>query len=166
MNFAKCRGEQLAGESSDVSGRNLRFRWFGISWDSEFNRLQQLPDRACFIIHAMPRTREEILRERRQLKAEYGDVFDSVAALLFRHDPIGIAFENENTNEYEPEAGTILPRLRGCASASDVLCVVHEEFCRWFGSETAGSAGRYAQIADETWQLWQARRGDGQTEGV
>ena len=46
------------------------------------------------------------------------------------------------------------------------LRVVHEEFCRWFGSETAGSAGRYAQIADETWQLWQARRGAGQAEGA
>ena len=68
----------------------------------------------------MPRTREEILRERRQLKAEYGDVFDSVAALLFRHDPIGIAFENENTNEYEPEAGTILPRVLEFAAAQVV----------------------------------------------
>jgi len=113
----------------------------------------------------MPRTRDEILRERRQLKTEYGDMFDSVAALLFRHDPIGIAFENENRDEYEPEAGTILLRLRDCASASDVLRVVHEEFCRWFGSETAGSAGRYTQIADKTWQLWQARYG-GRTDGM
>jgi hypothetical protein len=67
------------------------------------------------------RTREEILEERRQLKAEYGQLVDSMSALLFRHDPIGIAFDNENTDEYDPETGTILPRLRNCECASDVL---------------------------------------------
>ena len=113
----------------------------------------------------MPRTREQILEERRQLKIEYGELFDSITVLLFRHDPIGINFE-DSANEYAPETGTILPRLRTCESSTDVLRLVHEEFCRWFGSETAGSAGRYAQIADETWQLWQARRGAGQAEGA
>jgi hypothetical protein len=43
------------------------------------------------------------------LKAEYGQLVDSMSALLFRHDPIGIAFDNENTDEYDPETGTILP---------------------------------------------------------
>src|ERR1035441_5425227 len=42
----------------------------------------------------MPGTREQILEERRQLKAEYGALFDSITALLFRHDPIGINFED------------------------------------------------------------------------
>ena len=107
---------------------------------------------------AMQKTREEILRERRRLKAEYGHLFDSVAALLFRRDPIGIAFENENTDEYEPEAGTILPRLRDCESASDVLRIVHEEFVRWFDAGNAGPEGLYAEIASEIWQLWQPYR--------
>ena len=48
----------------------------------------------------MPGTREQILEERRQLKAEYGALFDSITALLFRHDPIGINFE-DNVDEYE-----------------------------------------------------------------
>jgi hypothetical protein len=102
--------------------------------------------------------REEILKERRGLRAEYGSLFDSVAALLFRHDPIGIAFENPNTDEYEPEAGTILPRLRDCESSNDVLRVVHEEFVRWFDAEIAGPEGPYAEIASEIWQLWQPNR--------
>jgi hypothetical protein len=106
----------------------------------------------------MRRTREEILKERRQLRAEYGQLFDSVAVLLFRHDPIGIAFENENNDEYAPEAGTILPRLRDCESASDVLRVVHEEFVRWFDAGNAGSEERYAEIAAKIWQLWQPYR--------
>jgi len=106
----------------------------------------------------MPRTREEILKERRELKAEYGHLFDSVAALLYRHDPVGIAFENPNTDEYDPETGTILPRLRGCESASDVRRIVYEEFVRWFDTETAGPEVAYAEIASEIWQLWQGRR--------
>ena len=102
----------------------------------------------------MPRTREEILHERRQLKAEYGQLFDSMSALLFKHDPVGIAFDNENTDEYDPETGTILPRLRNCESENDVLRVVHEEFVRWFDAGIAGPAERYAEIASEIWQLY------------
>ena len=100
------------------------------------------------------RTREEILEERRQLKAEYGELFDAVAALLFRHDPIGINFE-DNTDEYESEAGTILPRLRSCISADGVLEVVHQEFVRWFSEEIAGSPERYRAVAFDIWDTWQ-----------
>ena len=102
----------------------------------------------------MPRTREEILEARRRLKTEYGQLFDATAALLFRHDPVGINYDN-NTDEYEPEAETILPRLRTCHSADDVRQVVHEEFVRWFDASNAGPQERYAQIASETWDLWQ-----------
>jgi hypothetical protein len=57
----------------------------------------------------MLRIREEILQERRRLRVEYAHLFDSVAALLFRHDPIEIAFENENTDEYASESGESTP---------------------------------------------------------
>jgi hypothetical protein len=106
----------------------------------------------------MPRTREEVLEERRQLKAEYSELFDAVSALLFRHDPIGIAFDNENTDEYDPETGTILPRLRNCASAGDVQRVVHEEFIRWFDAGNAGPEERYALVSSEIWELFKSRR--------
>ena len=105
----------------------------------------------------MPRTREQILEERRQLKAEYGELFSAVSALLYRHDPIGIAFDNENTDEYDPEAGTILPRLRNCESTSDVQRVVHDEFVRWFDAENAGPEEGYALIASEIWELFRSR---------
>jgi hypothetical protein len=65
-------------------------------------------------------------------------------------------FEGDtNTDEYEPEARTILPKLRGCHSSDDVHTVVHGEFVRWFGKDTAGSPQRYTKIACEIWQLWQ-----------
>lgn len=115
----------------------------------------EVPDR--LLTNQMSRTREQILEERRRLRVEYGDLFDSVAALLFRHDPVGINFD-ENTGEYEPEAGTILPRLRACDSAQDVQRVVHEEFVRWFDAGTAGSVEHYSEIAAEIWRLWQQHR--------
>ena len=102
----------------------------------------------------MTRKREEILEERGQLRAEYGSLFGSVAALLFRHDPARINFE-VNPDEYNPEAGTILPRLHTCESAQDVQNVVHEEFVRWFDAGTAGPVERYSEAASEIWQLWQ-----------
>jgi hypothetical protein len=99
------------------------------------------------------RTKEEIDSENRRLRAEYGGLFDDVTAVFFRHDPIGINFE-DNTDEYEPEARTILPRLRTCHSVEDVLTVVHEEFQRWFEPDIAGARERYSAIADEVWSLW------------
>jgi hypothetical protein len=96
------------------------------------------------------------MEERRALKAEYGKLFDAIAALLFRADPVGINFE-VNPGEYEAEASTILPRLKARSSPDDVLVVVHEEFVRWFGAPTAGPPERYKQLASEIWQLWQQR---------
>ena len=98
------------------------------------------------------RTREVIIEEHRQLKAIYGELFDATAALLFRLDPIGINYDT-NTDEYEPEVGTILPRLKNCQSQSDVRRIVHEEFVRWF--DDAGPQKNYEPIAAELWELWQ-----------
>ncbi len=104
----------------------------------------------------MPRTREEILEARRRARENYGELFDATAALLYRHDPIRIAFDNLNTDEYAPEAETILPRLGNCSSSDEVLKVVHEEFVRWFGAATAGPRESYAKIASELWTLWRS----------
>lgn len=110
-------------------------------------------------IGQMPRTREQIHAERCQLKEEYGKLFDDVSTILFHADPIGINFET-NPDEYHPETGTILPRLKACNSADDATHVVHEEFVRWFDLPTAGAAERYRQIGSEIWELWQARKSD------
>jgi len=71
----------------------------------------------------MLRTLVEILENRRRLRAEYEALFDSMPALLFRHNPIGVNFDS-NTDEYEPEVDTMLARMRGCHSSDDVLEVV------------------------------------------
>lgn len=97
---------------------------------------------------------DTLQKERRErLRHEYGELFDQTSAILFRHDPIGINFE-DNTDEYDPEVSTILPRLAMCASAIEVSHVVFEEFCKWFGAENAGDESRYSAIAEELWLLW------------
>jgi hypothetical protein len=91
------------------------------------------------------------------VKRKYKTLFDEVSALLFRLDPIGINFE-DNIDEYGPEVGTILPRLSRCHSKLEVRKVVFEEFCRWFGPETAGEEMAYNVIAEELWLLWSAHQ--------
>jgi hypothetical protein len=105
----------------------------------------------------MTRTREQIREARRLLRKEYCELFDKTAAPLYRHDPIGINFD-DNPDEYEPEAETILPRLRDCRSREDVVRVVHQEFSRWFGEDTAGAPERYQKLASDVWSLWEERR--------
>ena len=97
--------------------------------------------------------REQVNANRAKLKEEFEGLYDRVAAILFEVDPIGINFEHNN-DEYEPEVDTILPRLRSCVSADDAKQVIHEEFVRWFGAESAGSAHAYSKIAERVWAEW------------
>lgn len=98
-------------------------------------------------------TAEHIRERRAAVKKEYSGLFDHVSEILFRNDPIGINFE-DNTDEYEPEIETILPRLRECNSPDEVLVVVHEEFQKWFSGD-AGPRENYTQISKEIWDAWQ-----------
>ena len=86
--------------------------------------------------------------KRKALTGVYKQLLEEISAILFRHDPIGINFE-DNTDEYNAEAGTILPRLRRDMTAEEVTAVVHEEFVRWFSGVDAGPEEKYAVIATE-----------------
>ncbi len=97
--------------------------------------------------------RDRIRAERKKLKERYGDVFDEISAILFTIDPVGINFRT-NTDEYDPEVGTILPRLTECGSATDVRRVVFEEFCSWFGAGEAGSETDYTEGSRLIWEAW------------
>lgn len=75
---------------------------------------------------------------------------------MFRHDPIGINFE-DNIDEYDPEAETIVLRLIDAGttlSADEIKVLVHEEFVRSFGDGIAGAVERYRGIAVEIRELW------------
>jgi hypothetical protein len=92
--------------------------------------------------------------EREQIKRRYGRLFDTTAEILFRHDPIGINFK-DNTDEYDPEVGTILPRLESAASENKALQIIHEEFIKWFDVDIAGPKESYESSANEIWAAWQ-----------
>ncbi len=90
------------------------------------------------------------VEEIRKLKRQYGEAYARLSQILFSEDPIGINFE-DNTDEYEPEVGTILPRLGSCQSADDIRQVVHEEFEKWFDAGDAGPPERCETIAKRIW---------------
>jgi hypothetical protein len=116
----------------------------------------ELPDRmAALTSHyraalqrvGAPTTRDQIAREREALKAHFGSAYDALLRLLFEDDPEGINF-GDNTDEYDPEVRTILPRLADCCSIDDVQNVISEEFRRWFGPAAAERRSAYRGIAE------------------
>ena len=78
--------------------------------------------------------------------------FAAVSKAMFERDPIGINFI-DNTDEYDPEAGTVIPRLGACRSTEDIAQVLLEEFQSWFGTETAGDLPTYRALAADLWLL-------------
>jgi hypothetical protein len=108
----------------------------------------------------MARTREQILTTRTRLRKDYGDLFDVIAAVLYRADPVGMNF-GFNPDEYEPVAEAILPRLNSCKHEDDVLRVIHEEVVRWFSLQDVGPVARYRDVAFLLWRLWNERRAAG-----
>ncbi|HVV17423.1 MAG TPA: hypothetical protein VHH90_09495 [Polyangia bacterium] len=90
--------------------------------------------------------KEEYARRRAAIRRQFGNLYDFLLALLFEVDPVGINFET-NADEYKPEVDTILPRLRDGQSVDDVQRIIHEEFVRWFGVESAGPAAKYLTAA-------------------
>ena len=89
------------------------------------------------------------------MKEDDDSLLREVTLILYRHDPIGIAFPDiSNENEYEPEAGTIIPRLHEASSSDEARRIIHAEFVRWFDRTTAGQEARYTAIARDVWAAW------------
>jgi hypothetical protein len=55
-------------------------------------------------------------------------------------------------DEYAPEVRTILPRLPVATGVGNVTAILHEEFSRWFGADTAGSRQAYEVAASRIWE--------------
>ena len=90
-------------------------------------------------------------------RKDYQNLHRALTALLYRHDPIGLAAAGCPKDEYEPEVSTIIPRLKEAKSAEDVRRLVYREFLRWFdGEETAGPEAAYSSIAQDIWETFMA----------
>jgi hypothetical protein len=101
--------------------------------------------------------REKDRAAREAVRQQEPRLFAEIAATMFRHDLMGLNFET-NPDEYEPEAGTVIPRLGERSSARDVAAVLHEEFSTWFGADIAGPQAKYSALAEEVWALWQSNQ--------
>ena len=90
---------------------------------------------------------------RDDLRRRYPGLYEALAEILFRHDPVGIDLE-AHPEEYEPEVDAVLPRLAAANGIDDLTPVLFEEFVRRFGS-SAGRLEYYEPIAIDVWQAWQ-----------
>lgn len=120
---------------------------------SQNNRRQ----RPQFSFRQMMRRREATLRRRQRereiRRAKYGDLFNTISAILFAVDPMGIN-TGSNSDEYEVEVGSILPRLEGVDSVEQVDVIVRKEFARWFSEDDGKPSRKYTTIAEGIWEAW------------
>lgn len=94
--------------------------------------------------------------EREAIRARDPYLFAEVSKAMFERDPCRINFGN-NTDEYDSEAGTVIPYLSSCASEEDVIAVLQHEFLSWFGLSIAGKRERHIELARDIWRIWQLR---------
>ena len=66
--------------------------------------------------------------------------------------PLGLLEGGAPADEYGPEIGTIVPRVMNSQSIEEVTTVLHEEFLRWFGDDTAGPRHAYQAPASKVWK--------------
>ncbi len=108
----------------------------------------------------MGRLRREAYERRERVRAEYGDFFAAIHAIIARHDPVGMIWPGDPCEyaetEYDNEVGTILPRLEEAHTAEDVSTIVNEEFAFWFGTEVMQQPHRQARMRGLTEEIWHA----------
>ena len=102
--------------------------------------------------------RERVRRQREidELHARYGDLYERITAILFRHDPVGLNFD-DNTDEYAPEARRIAWVLSTLSSVDEARRTIRDIFAASFDDRLAGPESRYQRAAEDIWGLWERR---------
>lgn len=90
---------------------------------------------------------------KREGKAHFEALRCEITRALNEADPIGLIEGGAPLDEYAPEIGTILPRLKEASTEQTLRRIIHEEFSRWFGVDIAGSEERYDQAAKRIWSV-------------
>ena len=90
---------------------------------------------------------------------QYQALVAAVKAAVDTADPIGLLRFGAPSDEYDPEVVTIVPRVVKAEDISHVRRIVHEEFGRCFGVDTAGPIERYETPAREIWRAVLSFRG-------
>ena len=100
-------------------------------------------------------------------KASYRSLVAAIERAINDADPIGLLGGGAPADEYSSEIGTIVPRVANVQSVDEITSVLHEEFVRWFGKETAGPRQAYEAAARHIWGAVHEFRGsvDNETPG-
>lgn len=77
-------------------------------------------------------------------------LFCKLSRIIYSNDPMGIGYEED---EYDPEARTILPRLKDCQSLDDCERVIKEEFVTWFTEDSVKDID-FRPISIQIWEAW------------
>ncbi len=85
------------------------------------------------------------------MERRYKALATAVERAINDADPIGLLEGGAPVDEYSPEIGTIVPRVGNAQSVDEITAVLHEEFVRWFGSDTAGPPRAYEAPARQIW---------------
>jgi hypothetical protein len=94
---------------------------------------------------------------KKDLKKAFLTLEREVTDALNRADPIGLIAMSCPDDEYSPEVGTILPRLKEADSVLDLQRIIHEEFTHWLGPENAGPRANFAEAAQLIWAIMQTK---------
>lgn len=85
------------------------------------------------------------------MEGRYQTLVAAVERAINDADPIGLLEGGAPADEYSPEIGTIVPRVVKAQSVDQITTVLHEEFLRWFGDDTAGPRESYEAPARQIW---------------
>jgi hypothetical protein len=94
---------------------------------------------------------------RQEVRQHTPELFDAVSKILFEQDIVAITCcgEDDNTDEYDLEAGTILINLPECESKEQARDLIFNVFVQWFGMYVATEhIDRYDKVATLIWELW------------
>jgi hypothetical protein len=92
---------------------------------------------------------------KREFRVLRGDVSSAIAAA----DPINLLSLGAPADEYDREVDAILARISEARGVDDIQTIVHDEFVRFFGMDTAGARERYAAAAQAIWHAVVKSRG-------
>lgn len=88
-----------------------------------------------------------------RLRREFGGLLDEISSILFKHDPVGINFQ-DNTDEYDPEAALVLQRIGSAGTPADLRRIVYAVFMEMFNGCLQGGEESFEAIAQEIWSAW------------
>jgi hypothetical protein len=89
--------------------------------------------------------------DQKEARRRYEMLVAAVKAAIDAADPAGLLKTGSPADEYDPEVGTIVPRVAKAANVAEVQKIVLDEFERWFGSESAGVVAESDAPARDIW---------------